>query len=283
MTNSLMFMNKDYAKFIVEKTTNDYNRIADDFSRTRSHVWEELRVLEKYIQPGDKVLDLGCGNGRFYEFLKNEAPRANARDNFSSFGGAKSAEAENWHSSPVLRPRFSAKEDKKIDYSGVDVSEKLIKIAKERYPEAKFQTADALNLPFSDNCFDKVLCVAVLHHIPSAGLRNQFLNEAIRVLRPNGLLILTVWNLWQSNTALKLLVKYTILKILGKSWLDFGDIFYPWKDGFRKELIQRYFHLFTEKELTGLISDQGFIVKEIGTLEDKKLRHSNIYIVGEKS
>jgi len=235
-------MNKDYAKFIVEKTINDYNQIADVFSRTRSQVWEELKVLEKYIQPGDKVLDSGCGNGRFYEFLKN----------------------------------------KKIDYSGVDVSEKLIKIAKERYPEAKFQTANALTLPFSDNCFDNILCVAVLHHIPSAELRNQFLNEAIRALRPNGLLILTVWNLWKSNTALKLLVKYTILKILGKSRLDFEDIFYPWKDYFRKELIQRYFHLFTKKELAGILSDQGFIVKEIGTLEDKKLRHSNIYIVGEK-
>jgi len=57
---------------------------------------------------------------------QNEAPRANARGIFSSFGetanvpatfdggGAKSAEAENWHSSPALRPRFSAKEDKTL-------------------------------------------------------------------------------------------------------------------------------------------------------------------------
>jgi ubiquinone/menaquinone biosynthesis C-methylase UbiE len=144
-------MDQKYAKYLLEKTREDYNLLAEDFSRTRSVVWEELKLLGKYILPGDKILDLGCGNGRLLQILG----------------------------------------EKNIEYFGVDNSEKLIKIAKEKYlhpPQVfgtqkfgrariNFQVADALNLPFSDNFFDKVYSIAVLHHIPSTEFRLQFLKE----------------------------------------------------------------------------------------------------------
>jgi hypothetical protein len=80
-----------------------------------------------------------------FQSLKDEAPRANARDIFSSFGGAKSAEAESpepsrraedGHSSTVLwfdyahhpepvegRPWSSAKEDKRSIWLILPLSE----------------------------------------------------------------------------------------------------------------------------------------------------------------
>jgi UDP-N-acetylmuramate-alanine ligase len=71
-----------------------------------------------------------------FQSLKDEAPRANARDIFSSFGGAKSAEAEDGHSSTVLwfdyahhpesvegRPWSSAKEDKRSIWLILPLSE----------------------------------------------------------------------------------------------------------------------------------------------------------------
>jgi len=148
-------MKKEYAKYLLEKTYKDYNAIAKDFSSTRRFVWKGLEPLHDYASPGDRVLDLGCGNGRLLQIFK----------------------------------------EIDIVYTGTDGSEKLIEIAKKTYPNTTFQVADALHLPFSTNSFDKVYTIAVLHHIPSKELRLEFLEGVRRVLRPGGALILTVWDL----------------------------------------------------------------------------------------
>jgi len=205
-------MDEEYAKYLLDKTQQDYNRIASHFSKTRSYIWEELKYLTRFIFAGERVLDLGCGNGRLREVFK----------------------------------------DMKIDYIGVDSSEKLIEIAKEKYPGARFLKANALTLPFPANYFDKVFSVAVFHHIPSEKFRLQFLKEAKRVLRPRGLLVLLVWNLWQKKF-LRYHLKFLSLKLIGKSKLDFKDIFYPWRNQKGKVLIQRYLHGFTKEELKRLV------------------------------
>ena len=61
-------MDKEYAKKILEETKENYNLISEDFSITRDKFWEELGFLSKYVNDSDKVLDLGCGNGRLSEF-----------------------------------------------------------------------------------------------------------------------------------------------------------------------------------------------------------------------
>jgi ubiquinone/menaquinone biosynthesis C-methylase UbiE len=147
-------MKKEYALYLLEKTKEDYNLIADDFSRTRNKTWEELNFLIENVRVNENVLDLGCGNGRLYELFKFKI----------------------------------------VGYYGIDNSEELIEIAKIRYPRANFQVGDALNLPFPDNFFDNVFSVAVFHHIPSKEFRITFLKEAKRVLKPGGKLILTVWH-----------------------------------------------------------------------------------------
>jgi len=215
-------MDKEYAKYLFEKTRQDYNLIAEDFSRTRNFISQDLRVLGEYTLPGEKVLDLGCGNARFFEVLK----------------------------------------EKKADYYGVDNSENLIAIAKKKYPKAKFQIAEALNLPFPNNFFDKVYSLAVLHHIPSKNFRLSFLKEVKRILKPGGLLILKVWDLWKREEGLKLIFKYTFLKLIGKSKLDFGDIFLPWRNSQGKILASRYYHCFKKREMENLVKETGFKIKE---------------------
>ena len=228
-------MKKEYAEYLLKKTKEDYNRIAEKFSRTRSRIWEEVRFLfDDYVEPGDKVLDLGCGNGRFFEVLK----------------------------------------DKRVDYIGVDFSERLIEIAKKRYPQVKFQVADALNLPFPNNFFDKVYTISVFHHIPSEEFRLQFLKEVKRVLKKEGLLILTVWKIKTKNNLLSV-IKYTILKLIGK--LDWGDTFESWN-----KKIQRYFHIFSKKELKRLLNEADFKVLEIGIVRNERGNRNNIYLIAKK-
>lgn len=59
-------MNEKYAKRLVELNRKGYEVIAEHFSKTRVTPWPEVSsFLSKNIK--GKVLDLGCGNGRFYD------------------------------------------------------------------------------------------------------------------------------------------------------------------------------------------------------------------------
>lgn len=231
------FMNKEYAQFLLNKTKEDYNLISEEFSRTRWFVWEETKFLfNDYIKEGEKILDIGCGNGRYFELLKI----------------------------------------KNADYVGIDNSSKLIEEAKKKYPEADFRVADALSLPFGDDSFDKVYSIAVLHNIPSKELRAKFLSEAKRVLKKNGLLVITVWKFHQLNDYLRM-IKYFLLKIVGGSKLDFKDFLEPWSD---KAL--RYFHWFSKRELKKAILKSEMKIKETGVSKNKKGNRRNIYIIAQK-
>ena len=240
--SSTFFMNKNYAQKILEETKQNYNLIAGRFSSTRQFVWKDLEPLLDYTASGDNVLDVGCGNGRFYDVLKL----------------------------------------KNIKYAGIDNSEELIKIAKTKFPDANFSVADILKIPFSDNYFDKVYCIAVLHHIPSDQLRIEALKELRRILKPGGVLILTVWNLWQTRTDWWQVYKNIILKLIGKTQLDPKDILVPWKNQVGQVLAQRYIHAFTKRELKNIAIKAGLKIKEIGVTYRPELKDNNIYLIAEK-
>lgn len=233
------------AKKILDKLQEDYNDIAESFSRTREKNWSEIYFLKDFVFNGDKILDVGCGNGRLFDIFNS----------------------------------------KKIEYFGVDFSKKLIEIArrkylpsissdKDTYSEKVFPTfirVNALNLPFEDNFFDQVFCIAVFHHIPSKKKRIEFLNEIRRVLKKHGEVHLTVWNLWTRKYVSKIF-KEGIKKLFGKSKLDYCDVFIP----FDKKR-NRYYHCFRRSELKKLFLESGFKIKEIKRLKRRK-KKVNIYV-----
>lgn len=228
-------MNQETAQKILAKTKADYNQIAEEFSNTRVWLWKVMEFFFTYLKPGNKILDIGCGNGRLYELLK----------------------------------------DKQIEYVGVDNSERLIEIAKEKLKtqnlnlktitqnlKINFQVADALVLPFGNEEFNHVFMIAVLPHIPSMELQSKALANAHRVLKKDGYLFITCWNLWQPKMFwqnLKNRIKNPKLyRGLGRQ-----DFMIPWKSSAGEILSQRFYHAFTKKELKKLLEKAGFKMERI--------------------
>lgn len=76
---------------------------------------------------------------------------------------------------------------------GVDPNENKIKIARKKNHQANFFVSTADNLPIKDNFADFATMFDVIEHVPKGGEVNA-LNEINRVLRPNGVLLLSTPN-----------------------------------------------------------------------------------------
>ncbi len=92
------------------------------------------------------------------------------------------------------------------DLISIDLSEKSVQTTIRRLKlkglKANIFTADCENLPFEDNTFDYIWSWGVIHHTPDT---NRAAQEIIRVLKPNGMLDIMVYN---NNSIYKLLNVY---------------------------------------------------------------------------
>ncbi len=230
-------MKEEVAKKILEKVKADYAVIAPQFSAKRQKFWDEMRDFAESLGPGDRVLDLGCGNGRLYDALK----------------------------------------EKSINYTGVDNSSELLNFAKKRWGEnesRRFLPGDAINLDWwKGEKYDVVFLIATLHHIPSEDLRKKVLENVGKILAKDGFLIMTNWALFRKKY-LTLVAKNIILKLFGRSDLDFGDAVVPWKSSETgKVMAERYVHAFTLRELKRLVKRTGFEVLENFYIRKGKKAH----------
>lgn len=212
-------MDTQFADKIISSLEQGYDRIADHFSQTRLQPWPEFSLLEPLIQPGSAVLDVGCGNGRLAEFTKKI---------------------------------------KGTDYTGTDLSGGLLRHAQKLYPDDTFVQASMLSLPFPDQQFDVVVCVAALLHIPSEQYRIQALREMYRVAKPGATLFMVNWNLYQDALPDYFAAAKTDF---GNQW-EAGDALIPWKNPQGEILAQRYYHGFTIDELNSICKTVGWNVEK---------------------
>jgi SAM-dependent methyltransferase len=75
---------------------------------------------------------------------------------------------------------------------GIDPSEGMLDVLRERCPAVRAIKASGTSLPFEDDSFDLVLTVATLHHIADPGAVRQTLAEMVRVSRPSGRVL--IWD-----------------------------------------------------------------------------------------
>ncbi|MBT4723123.1 class I SAM-dependent methyltransferase [Candidatus Falkowbacteria bacterium] len=210
---------------MIKQNKNSYDQTAKMFSSSRRYVWPDLLVFQNYIKEGDKLLDLGCGNGRLVDLVK----------------------------------------DLKVDYLGVDNSQGLIDCAAKSFPDKNFQVQDALNLDLAENSFDAVLCVSVLNHIEKEN-QQQFIENIKKVLKPDGVLLLSNWNMWNIKGK-KSVWKQD--KSAGLKRTSYKDVWTIWKSTDNK--VPLYYYAFTKRELNKLLRQNGFkIIKSYYTKKGKK-------------
>src|SRR5205085_3449156 len=81
------------------------------------------------------------------------------------------------------------------DYTGIDLTQAAIDLAKRRFEldqlPGAFRTADAERLDFPDNTFDLIYSHGVLHHTPDT---TAAVREVHRVLRPGGRAVVMLYH-----------------------------------------------------------------------------------------
>lgn len=207
-------------KKLKEDIRKGYDVISRSFCHTRNYLWREMAPLKDLVKEG-KVLDLGCGNGRLYELFADNP---------------------------------------KIQYIGIDFSEKLIEYAKSRYLEnfkgsglkPKFIIADITETDTINrvSTCSGIFLIASYHHIPDQKERLELLKKIHNALKDDGIVVLTIWNLWSKKTMKKVIQSWW-RKILRQEKGGPFDIFYPFNDN--GKIIYRYYRMFNkwsiEKEL----------------------------------
>lgn len=74
---------------------------------------------------------------------------------------------------------------------GVDLSPKMVELARRLHPGVDFREAEVEHLPFADHTFDALVCGFGLGHFPRP---EAAVAECVRVLKPGGRIALSWWD-----------------------------------------------------------------------------------------
>jgi len=185
--------------------------------------WNEFRevpsptVIDFLKDKHGKILDLGCGSGR----------------NFNAM-------------------------NKDVELYAVDFSGQMLFHAKDKAEKlglkADISQSPADKLSFKDNFFDLIICVAVLHCIPSKGERVNAIKEIYRTLRKGSTALISVWG--KNSPRLKNKGKECFVSWTVKSEKST-------RKGEQEIKQERYTYVYDLEELKQEVLDAGFKIENI--------------------
>lgn len=136
--------------------------------RGKLRVWERILDEQARLEGDEHLLDLGCGRGAVLVAAARRLPEGRAVGVDVWAGKDQSGN----------RPEATL-----ANAAAAGVADRI-----------ELHTADVTALPFPDASFSVVTSALVLHNIPAHEDRCRALDEALRVLRPGGrLLVADVW------------------------------------------------------------------------------------------
>jgi SAM-dependent methyltransferase len=225
-----------------------YARIADEWSHKRKHAWPGFeRVLAAVRGEPQHVLDVGCGDGRFAQFLSERSAG--------------------------------------LSYLGIDNSPALLDYARQRRlaPSYRFEQLDFVGSPIGDRLgqqrFQLIALFGVLHHVPGSSERSALVRALADRLAPDGLLVFTVWRLDEDPRFASRKIAFTnynrsAAEPIDLDQLEPGDHLLRWDQA----ATPRYCHFPDSAELSQLIAQTG--LAEHGRFRaDGHLNRMNEYVV----
>jgi ubiquinone/menaquinone biosynthesis C-methylase UbiE len=162
---AIMELDKKLLKEVQYSNPQGYrNRLALlEFATEKFDLWQWTASHYNFSSVKD-ILEVGCGTGDFWRYVNTENPFENIQLTDFAPGMLKTAQ-ETLSNSPL-------------------------------FPKMHFNIADAENLHYANKTFDAVLAHLMLYHTQS---KKQALNEIIRVLKPQGWVGITTFNIKIQN------------------------------------------------------------------------------------
>jgi tRNA (uracil-5-)-methyltransferase TRM9 len=125
-----------------------------------------------------------------------------------------------------------------------------------------------IDLPYEDNSFDFVYCIAALHHLETRELRSKAIQEMIRVCKSGGKIFILVWALEQEADS--------------KRKFEIQDTYVSWKDENTKTVSYRFYHVYTKDELESEICSSSEYIRIPITIQNSFYEKGNYGVVFEK-
>lgn len=129
------------------------------------------------------------------------------------------------------------------NFIGLDNCRGFLNICREK--KLNIIECDMTNIPFRNNSFDAIICIASFHHLSNLENRLQSLREMKRLIKTSGKIMISVWSINQPLKTKKTFNKYgnTIV-----TYNKFGEIY------------ERYYYIFQIDEIKNLFHLIGLLV-----------------------
>ena len=137
----------------VKKTIKTYNEIAEIYDRLQYSTDVSEEIIEAYLRAfqGQDLLDVGCGPGNDTRVFV----------------------------------------DNGLEVTGIDLSERLLKLALKNVPQSSFLLMDMRSPALRDESFDGLWVCSSFIHVPRSDARPT-LREFARILKSKGLMFINV-------------------------------------------------------------------------------------------
>ena len=143
-----------------------------------------------------------------------------------------------------------------LNLIGVDTCKQFTDICKKQ--GLKVFQQDCCNLSFRDNLFDFALSIAVFHHLATDSRRYTAMKEMIRILKPGGQGIISVWAVKQTNRNNNMKIRRFIP----------GDNYVSWLRKKDKRVFKRYYYIFDQtmfENYINMFSDKIIVTNTFNT------------------
>ncbi len=169
-----MTLSHDKILSTVELNKQFYKIHQEEFSKSRRNSWDGWQKVTDIIstnidKENVKILDLACGNGRFYNHLVSSL-------------------------------------NKKFKYLGYDTNDYMLIEALLKYEEPEFKNLDIiLEIAKITGSYDVVTAFGLTHHIPGKEYRLDWFKQVPSLVDDDGLFIFTTWQIDEDDRSEKLI------------------------------------------------------------------------------